>query len=171
MFMGPLPPFLRAEKLQCEDEFPRLSPQVVTVAAVFGEKRPWAWPKVGQSSGDQLVDITGRALETRTQQTNEISICMWQTDGLFVVQPKPRHNSYKFFRCFGLFSFKSDDFAILNYFPMGSIIFSHTHNPCARACVQWTNDHHFVIRLVFLWHVRPSLVCRHPRQFHYVVCN
>lgn len=72
IFIGPLPLLVCTQEVQCEDTLPSTRPQIISVAAVLGERQVGSRSKIRQCFRDQLVDVTGRILERQREIRNII---------------------------------------------------------------------------------------------------
>lgn len=72
IFIGPLPLLVCTQEVQCEDTLPSTKSQIISVAAVLGERQVGSRSKIRQCFRDQLVNVTGRILERQREIRNII---------------------------------------------------------------------------------------------------
>lgn len=72
VFIGPLPLLVCTQEVQCEDALPSTRPQIVSVAAVLGERQVGSRSEIRQCFRDQLVDVTGGILGRQREIRNII---------------------------------------------------------------------------------------------------
>lgn len=63
VIIRPLPLLESTQQVQSKDVFPGLSSKFKAVVAVFVERLSWSRPKMGQSCGDQVINVTRRSLQ------------------------------------------------------------------------------------------------------------